>query len=194
MSEFIGFPKIPRLFREVVITEKIDGTNGCIVIEEPTMTNAGIFTKFQVYAQSRKRLVTPEDDNHGFARWVADNAITLVEDLGVGRHFGEWWGQGINRGYGLKEKRFSLFNTKRWSDQSFLTPNLTVVPVIWTGRFSDVDIYDSLYELRYDGSLAAPGFMDPEGIVIYHSAANQMFKVTLENDDQPKEVAARAVA
>ena len=32
MAEFIGFPKIARLSREIVITEKIDGTNGCIFI------------------------------------------------------------------------------------------------------------------------------------------------------------------
>jgi hypothetical protein len=31
-----------------------------------------------------------------------------------------------------------------------------------------------------------PGFMDPEGIVVYHVAANQMFKVTLKGDDAPK--------
>ena len=31
-----------------------------------------------------------------------------------GRHFGEWWGSGIQRGYGLDEKTFSLFNAYRW--------------------------------------------------------------------------------
>ena len=28
--------------------------------------------------------------------------------------------------------------------------------------------------------------MKPEGIIIYHTAANSMFKITLENDEQPK--------
>jgi hypothetical protein len=40
--------------------------------------------------------------------------------------------------------------------------------------------------LRLDGSYAAPGYMKPEGIVVYHTAAKQMFKVTIENDEQPK--------
>jgi len=40
--------------------------------------------------------------------------------------------------------------------------------------------------LRTIGSVAAPGFMDPEGIVVYLSAARSMFKVTLKGDDAPK--------
>jgi hypothetical protein len=32
--------------------------------------------------------------------------------------------------------------------------------------------------------------MKPEGIVIWHDAARQMFKVTLEKDSEPKGVAA----
>ena len=32
--EFRPYPKTPRLNREIVVTEKIDGTNGAIVIEE----------------------------------------------------------------------------------------------------------------------------------------------------------------
>ena len=35
-------------------------------------------------------------------------------------------------------------------------------------------------------SLAAPGFMRPEGIVVFHVAANTAFKQTLEKDGEPK--------
>ena len=31
-TEFMGFPKIARYSREVIVTEKIDGTNACIYI------------------------------------------------------------------------------------------------------------------------------------------------------------------
>jgi len=34
MPEFIPMPKIPRLMREMVITEKLDGTNASILIRE----------------------------------------------------------------------------------------------------------------------------------------------------------------
>ena len=63
VAEFRAFHKIPRLFRDVIITEKIDGTNACVVVT-PDGT---------VLAQSRSRFITPEDDNFGFAAWVQAN-------------------------------------------------------------------------------------------------------------------------
>src|SRR5438552_1079029 len=78
--EFNGFPKIPRLSRECVVTEKIDGTNAQILISE-----CG-----EVFPGSRSRWITKEDDNHGFAKWVYENSVELMR-LGIGRHFGEWW-------------------------------------------------------------------------------------------------------
>ena len=47
---------------------------------------------------------------------------------------------------------------------------------------------NALDELREYGSLAAPGFMRPEGIVIFHTAGSVGFKRTLEKDNQPKSV------
>ncbi len=100
---FEPFPKIGRLTRECVITEKLDGTNAQVIITEDGRIAAG----------SRTRLITPAGDNMGFARWVQEHAEELITGLGPGRHFGEWWGQKIQRAYGLTEKRFSLFNTTR---------------------------------------------------------------------------------
>ena len=45
----------------------------------------------------------------------------------------------------------------------------------------------SASNLRTSGSRAAPGFMKPEGVVIYHEAARQMFKMTIEGDEAGKE-------
>ena len=48
--EFKGFSKIPRLNREIIITEKIDGTNGQIYVpEDPTEP---------IFAASRNRWLT----------------------------------------------------------------------------------------------------------------------------------------
>lgn len=173
MPEFVGWPKIARLNRDIVITEKLDGTNAAI----------GITDNGDIYAQSRKRIITPDADNYGFARWVQDNAAELSK-LGPGLHFGEWWGQGIQRNYGLDEKRFSLFNTERWQMDE-LPAIVHMVPVIYRGPFDQDEIGLALESL-YFGSYAAPDFMQPEGIVIYHTAARSMFKVTLENDEKPK--------
>ena len=189
--EFVAWPKTPRLFRDVIITEKIDGTNSAV----------GITEDGAVYAQSRTRIIAPGKgtDNFGFAQWVADNAGTLTDDLGPGLHFGEWWGSGIQRGYGLLngEKRFSLFNVTRWRGEDefdetpdFYTPGLRLVPVLYEHIFDTDAVTDAIDRLRLHGSAAAPGFDRPEGVVIYHTAARQVFKVLLENDELPKGVAA----
>jgi len=63
---------------------------------------------------------------------------------------------------------------------------LDSVPVLYTGIFDTNAIQDTLNELIEHGSYAAPGFMNPEGIVIYHIAGNLGFKKTIKNDDRPK--------
>ena len=182
---FVEFPKIARLNREVVVTEKLDGTNASVHVSEDGVVRAG----------SRTRWLTPEQDNYGFAAWVWDHAAELRDGLGPGRHYGEWWGQGIQRKYGLAEKRFSLFNVHRWADgattRGFATERPAcchVVPVL--GRPESLMamfvINEALDQLRTHGSVAAPGFMKPEGIVLYHGASGQLFKVTLEKDEEPK--------
>lgn len=175
--EFRKFDKIARLSREIVVTEKIDGTNGLIAIGEDG--------EFQV--GSRNQWITPEKDNAGFARWAYAHKDELMQ-LGVGFHYGEWWGQGIQRGYGLKEKRFSLFNTSRWSDDTVRPTCCHVVPVLYIGNFYTPAIEDILEYLKVGGSVAAPGFMQPEGVVIYHTAGNVYFKKTIVGDYQPKSI------
>lgn len=170
---FEAFPKIPRLYRECVITEKIDGSNASILVSE-----AG-----EIKAASRTRWITPQDDNFGFARWVEANGEDLKK-LGPGHHFGEWWGLGIQRGYGLKEKRFSLFNSARWN-QDNIPSCCHVVPIIFQGAFTTLNVEQAL-EMLKGSSGAAPGYDKPEGIVIWHEAARQMFKVTLEGDEKGK--------
>ncbi len=176
--DFVGFRKIARLSRMMVVTEKIDGTNAQIYISE----NGEFFTG------SRTRWITPENDNYGFSKWAHDHKKELM-GLGPGSHFGEWWGNGIQRGYGLPkgEKRFSLFNVSMWEESR---PECChVVPVIWRGIFDTQMIVSSLEALKVFGSLAASGFMRPEGVIVYHTAGNLMFKKTIEKDELPKGVA-----
>lgn len=177
---FVEFPKISRYSREVVVSEKIDGTNAQIYIDD-TMSN--------VYAGSRSRWITPDDDNFGFARWAAEHRDELLT-LGPGSHFGEWWGAGIQRKYGLSEKRFSLFNVHRWGDDSARPACCGVVPVLWRGPLDGLDADGCLHRLVTGGSVAAPGFMKPEGIVIFHTAAQWLLKKTIEKDAEPKSRAA----
>ena len=199
--EFTSFGKIARLSREVVITEKIDGSNAAVRVAQMTdvgqddefnlLTTVSAFgIEYGVFAQSRKKMITADSDNYGFAKWVIRNAASLVH-LGEGIHFGEWWGNGINAGYGLKEKRFSLFNTHRWNDDT--KPDCcSVVPVLARGLLTDALVEDAIELLLTKGSQAAPGSRTkPEGIVIYHTPAGTYFKKTLEDDDVGKEESIR---
>jgi hypothetical protein len=188
--EFQPWPKIARLNRGMVVTEKLDGTNACVVITEPDSGGP----PYGIFAQSRKRLITVDDDNYGFARWVFEHQEELIE-LGPGYHYGEWWGRGIQRGYDLEEKRFSLFNVGRWHAAGDDEPDegtdrapecCSVVPVLDRYAFDTARIADVVEELRKDGSVAAPGYMNPEGVVVFHTHGRTTYKVTLDNDEKPK--------
>ena len=186
MVDFQKFGEISRLSRKCIITEKIDGTNGLIYIGENSEFLTG----------SHSRWITPENDNHGFSRWANEHKEELMQ-LGVGFHYGEWWGSGIQRGYGLVkgEKRFSLFNTGIWvkdrtksleEKQQYCPECCFVVPILSFGMFETRLIEGVLQDLKRYGSIAAPGFMNPEGIVIFHTQGRLYFKKTILNDDKPK--------
>lgn len=188
--EFQEFPKMYRFSRDVIVTEKIDGTNAQIFIEELEgyIDKNAFFQKdgLAMYIGSRSRWVDETADNHGFAKWCRNNQEELLE-LGPGRHFGEWWGSGIQRGYDLPngEKRFSLFNVSRWTEDRPACCH--VVPELWRGNLDDLNVPRIMTELKAKtGSLAAPGFMNPEGIVIFHTGGNFCLKKTFEKDDQGK--------
>lgn len=224
-QDFEAFPKIPRLRRNAVVTEKIDGTNAAVyIVEHPFGAGVNLredypqaltsvcgderaedglpVSELFIYAQSRNRFITPEADNYGFAAWVLDNAVELAK-LGPGRHFGEWYGLGIQRGYGLDHKRFALFNTGRWlqpmrgvgigPDDRMVGPKMAiapdccdVVPVLRIATYSDVVVELAIWELMNEGSRAVPGFMNPEGVVVYHTASRQTYKRLIEGDEVPK--------
>jgi hypothetical protein len=195
---FEKFPSLTRFSHGWTITEKLDGSNAAVVILPAPPSFAGHpepiwidpATALGVWAQSRKKLITPgkTTDNHGFAQFVKDNAQALVETLGEGRHFGEWVGKGINkRGYNLDQKVFALFNTARWTGVE-LPDRVRVVPILAEGYMdapgSEFEMI--LADLRDGGSRFAPGFMDPEGIVMRHGPSGTLFKKTFDYDEQGK--------
>lgn len=171
---FEPFPKLGRLSKTIIITEKIDGTNAQIIIDENGNVAAG----------SRTRLITPgkTTDNFGFAQWVEDTKEVLRSILGPGRHFGEWFGVGIQRGYNMRERKFALFNVSRWKDLQANNIGLTVVPTLYTRENGLADVDQVMADLKTNGSAIAPGFMDPEGIVVYHTGSGALYKKTFEHD------------
>lgn len=186
---FIKWPSTPRWHKGLTITEKIDGTNACIRILDGTVS-----------AQSRKRLISPGDDNFGFAKWVHDNAGALTDVLGYGVHFGEWFGEGIQKNpLGIEGKRFALFSPWKFNEsQKEVIQNsglVEFVPVLFEGQADYLTIPHVMQELELYGSkvegakLVSQGYAhDPdtyaaaEGVIVWHRETQQKYKILLEND------------
>lgn len=192
-GEFKSWGSTTRENKNKTITEKIDGTNACIVIYNGKVT-----------AQSRKRIITPDDDNYGFARWVYDNAGVLMDTLGYGYHYGEWYGEGIQKNpLGIEGKRFALFWATKYTEQNGYELNkvdgLETVPLlhhgqcdIWTipNIMQDLDTYGSKVVGAKTTPINIPGLdeflfnkaADAEGIIIWNNETRTRTKMLLEDD------------
>lgn len=157
--QFQAFNKILHIGKLFMsITQKIHGSNAQILIERN-------ICDYDVFAGSRTRWLTPDDDNYGFCKWVMANREELIAKLGLGRHYGEWAGPGINAGEGLTQKTLCLFNWRRWIGKE-LPANVTTVPMLYKGAISMDAINNAMDKLRTQGSCLVPGYMKPEGVVI----------------------------
>jgi hypothetical protein len=169
MSEFKAWPKIPRLVNEyVIVTEKMDGTNSCIIINDKKI----------VGVQSRNRLITREDDNYGFANWAYDNENELI-GLGNGYHYGEWCGPKINGNrHQLEKNELYLFNTHRPIES--IPPYCKVVPILGEGPMQQllgIGLYSIMSSLEMDRPYK------PEGVIVYQTNANKLYKLTFNNPE-----------
>ena len=163
MPEFKAWPKMGRDNPFMVtITEKIDGTNSCIIIEDGEV----------VAVQSRKRFITPDDDNYGFATWVEAHKEEL-KGLGDGYHYGEWAGPGIQKNpLKLPEKTFFLFHTYR---EGNCPECCKVVPVLFQGIMDQSTVPSLLANLEADPEV------EHEGVVVYYHAFRMRTKHTIKN-------------
>lgn len=179
--EFAKWPSIQRLSSETCyITEKIDGTNGVIYVPESSDQ--------PVIAGSRERWLSQEDgspaekdqDNFGFSAWVYDRREAL-RNLGPGYHYGEFHGGKIQRGYGIKERRWASF--EYWRTDFPQIDGVCVVPTLYTGELTSNIIDQTVDSLRASGSILYPGFMNPEGVVItFKNMRSAKFKRLCEKD------------
>lgn len=173
--EFKSFDKISKFTGiAMTITQKIHGTNAQIRIYEQD----GVI---KCQASSRTRDIFVGDDNYGFARYVKDNEAEIIEKLGPGTHFGEWAGPGINSGEGLTEKTFVIFNHYRFPPERPLPKQMVVVPVLYHGKYDDNAVNEVMQKLKTEGSVLAPGFMRPEGVVI--EVAGKKYKKVFDAEE-----------
>lgn len=93
---------------------KLHGTNAGIVFDRRVD---------QLQVQSRERVITPFDDNANFAKFVNTNKdffvglldeLTAEYDFNIAAIFGEWAGEGINKGVAINEipKTFFTFTIR----------------------------------------------------------------------------------
>jgi hypothetical protein len=182
--DFKKWPSIQRLSSETCfITEKIDGTNGVIFVPDTPDK--------PVLAGSRERWLSNDDgtppekakDNFGFGAWVYERAESL-RMLGPGYHYGEFHGKGIQRQYGLKDRRWASFDYWRTDIQ---IEGVCVVPLLYEGE-PNTDQGKTQWDLavetlRDKGSILYNGFMKPEGVVItFKNMRSAKFKRLCEND------------
>lgn len=158
MSKMSKFPSIDQ-FRSVIKQvqdntqfigkDEDDNPIYCRTIELPTLrftgttkihgTNASIGFTFgcgDFWCQSREHIITPENDNAGFANYVEkyrEEFINLTGDVEddlvdtLDRHpeyygaviYGEWCGKGIQKGVGVNElpKMFVIFGIKLLAEE-----------------------------------------------------------------------------
>jgi hypothetical protein len=196
MGEFKTWGSTTRENKNKTITEKIDGTNACIVAQDGKVT-----------AQSRKRIITPDDDNYGFAKWVYDNAGVLLDTLGYGYHYGEWYGEGIQKNpLGIEGKRFALFHATKYTEANGYELNkvdgLETVPLLHHGQCDVWTLPKIMEDLKTYGSKVRgsstkdmvshiPGLTcetvyvkaaDAEGIIIWNNETRTRTKMLLKDD------------
>jgi len=162
---FIKWAKIQRLHKaEMVITQKMNGTNGQILFEDNGDFMIG----------SRNRWLSVHKDNFGFYNWAHEHITELFEIFGPGRHYGEWAGPGIQNGEGLKERVFFSFNPFLEKPDTINWINVESIPLLYYGHWDDSQRDIAMQKLCEDGSqvsriyfpLGQNCFIEPEGIVI----------------------------
>ena len=200
MSEYPKYPSIER-FENIysVISEKVDGTNGLMEIHEVFPKPDSDVTHVVTFG-SRNKWIDVHSDNAGFANFFTphiDKIVRVPEILKANavneldnrnkacnmpiRIYGEWFGQSIQRTYGLKQKLFMPFHTllaKALIEAG--VPNIIEPFIFYTGKF-DKSISDGFMDtLKTHGSCVVPGYFQAEGIVVYFPTYNFCLKDTFE--------------
>jgi hypothetical protein len=109
VNDRCNYHQIPKPAIEFYGSVKLHGTNAGIVFDRRTD---------ELQVQSRERVITPFDDNANFAKYVNTNKdfflglldqLAAEYDMNVVALFGEWAGEGINKGVAINGIPKTLF-------------------------------------------------------------------------------------
>ena len=153
-------------------------------------TNAGvqIFSDSRVAAQSRTQIVTPENDNLGFANWV-DRNLEYFSNLASSEHltiFGEWCGRGIQKRTAISKidrKVFVVFAVQFGGVDGRLS-TLEIDPDKIRDRLPE---HDDIFVLPFYGDRITLDFGDREQLKSQTEVLNQMVREVERTDIWVKE-------
>jgi tRNA-binding EMAP/Myf-like protein len=151
--ETTGVP-LPRVTYQAKV--KVDGTNGAI------HALPGGFA-----AQSRTRILTPAEDNYGFATWVHAQAnrwsAGLHARLGRAVVYGEWCGRGIQKRTAISRVERNVFAVfaVQLGDPTRDTTRLVVDPQRLQAL---LPAHPDVFVLPWHGEPAVLDFADPEAL------------------------------
>lgn len=200
---FTAWPKTPR-YKDVpfcIITEKIDGTNGCVIVKDNEVVGAQSRNRMLIAKKDGDKEWQRYGDNMGFGEWVINNSSYLA-NLGNGYHYGEWAGPGIQKNpHKFEEKRFFLFDVLRYENHPYVTEpcppeeawscifkwdwfyhgtNCSVVDELYRGPIYNDVVYDIMSQLK---NKASDYGYEPEGIIIHYPQFNHREKLTFRNQE-----------
>ena len=92
----------------------------------------------------------------------------------------------IQGGTILPARGYAIIGSMVSSATKFLQDYSSYNGVLLRSSISLVNTGITSIDLKLNGSYASPGFMSPEGIVIYHTQANFLFKKTFTKDAEGK--------
>jgi tRNA-binding EMAP/Myf-like protein len=154
----LGGEPPPRLTYRAKV--KVDGTNGAIHALPAHDGRGGRFA-----AQSRTRLLAPDDDNYGFAAWAHGAAAELCAGLHarIGRAvvYGEWCGRGIQKRTAISRVERNVFAVfaVQLGDPARESTRLVVEP----GRLrAMLPEHPDVFVLPWHGDAVELDFADPE--------------------------------
>ncbi len=142
---------------------KLHGTNAAVQIHPDG----------QVFAQSRTSIITPDNDNAGFAKWVNDNIDyfkTLNDKKEVIIIFGEWAGSNIQKGVAINDigkKIFAVFAVQLGSNAEsakYQTDPVAIAERLLVPQFAAIDYaaLADMYILPWYGEEVVLDFNDTE--------------------------------
>ena len=172
-------------------------------------TNAGVMITpdGEVYAQTRKRIITPDNDHMGFAKWVEEHAeyfsrLNGSEDTIV--VYGEWCGKGIQNGVSIcqtPKKQLAVFAIRTIAADAVIYDPGQINFILGTEQIlllnedkEKVTVYppkdnrpDNIYVLPWYGEEHYVDFTSGDSLVEFSQALNQMVEEVEKEDPWVKE-------